>query len=181
MSGRAGFDRNIGRGWERPVDSIELPEALPQLREMLRFVTKNLLQTTFERSSLPQSRVEREKQHQQRNRPGHPHARVPDEMKQPGRAAANSSVPGSTLPCRSSPHECDPVHTSHLQRRRTCDRYGSQHHDDIDRRQQTLNQKEPPLSDSERDRLIYRLRDLEREYGRTESDLRMLDMRSRRL
>ncbi len=47
--------------------------------------------------------------------------------------------------------------------------------------QQTLNQKEPPLSDSERDRLIYRLRDLEREYGRTEFDLRMLDMRSRRL
>ncbi len=47
--------------------------------------------------------------------------------------------------------------------------------------QQILNQKEPPLSDSERDCLIYRLRDLEREYGRTESDLRMLDMRSRRL
>lgn len=52
---------------------------------------------------------------------------------------------------------------------------------DIDRTQQALDQKDPPLKDSERDRLIYRLRDLEREYGRTEADLRSLEMRGRRL
>jgi hypothetical protein len=59
------------------------------------------------------------------------------------------------------------------------DQYLSRLRQDIDQTQHALDQKDPPLKDSERDRLIYRLRDLEREYGRTESDLRMLEMRGR--
>ena len=38
-----------------------------------------------------------------------------------------------------------------------------------------------PMSDYERDQLIYRLRDLEREYGRAESDLRRAERRTREL
>ena len=45
--------------------------------------------------------------------------------------------------------------------------------------QARLRTKQPPLSDYERDQLIYRLRDLEREYGRTESDYRRAERRAR--
>jgi len=47
--------------------------------------------------------------------------------------------------------------------------------------QARLRVKEPPLSDYERDQLIYRLRDLEREYGRAESNLRLVERRARNL
>jgi hypothetical protein len=47
--------------------------------------------------------------------------------------------------------------------------------------QRRLRQKDPPLSDYERDQLIYRLRDLEREYGRSESDYRRAERRRRDL
>jgi len=47
--------------------------------------------------------------------------------------------------------------------------------------QARLRTKEPPLSDYERDQLIYRLRGLEREYGRAESDLRRAERRARDL
>lgn len=50
---------------------------------------------------------------------------------------------------------------------------------EIQRVQTELQRKEPPLSEKERDYLIYRLRDMEREYGRAESDLRNLERRSR--
>ncbi|MFL6547409.1 MAG: DUF2799 domain-containing protein [Povalibacter sp.] len=60
------------------------------------------------------------------------------------------------------------------------DQYLSRLHQDIEQTQHQLDQKDPPLKDSERDRLIYRLRDLEREYGRSESELRQLEMRGRR-
>ena len=60
------------------------------------------------------------------------------------------------------------------------DQYLSRLRQDIDQTQIALDQKDPPLKDSERDRLIYRLRDLERDYGRSESDLRQLEMRGRR-
>lgn len=45
--------------------------------------------------------------------------------------------------------------------------------------QARLRQKQPPLSDYERDQLIYRLRDLERAYGRAESDYRRAERRAR--
>jgi Protein of unknown function (DUF2799) len=60
------------------------------------------------------------------------------------------------------------------------DQYLSRLRQDIDQTQRALDQKDPPLKDSERDRLIYRLRDLERDYGRSESDLRQLEMQGRR-
>lgn len=59
------------------------------------------------------------------------------------------------------------------------DQHLSQLQNEIQQVQKELRRKEPPLSDSDRDRLLYRLRDLEREYGRSESDLRRVEMRSR--
>lgn len=50
---------------------------------------------------------------------------------------------------------------------------------EVQRMQSRLRQKDPPLSDYERDQVIYRLRDLEREYGRTESDYRRAERRAR--
>ncbi len=50
---------------------------------------------------------------------------------------------------------------------------------EVQRVQSRLRQKDPPLSDYERDQLIYRLRDLEREYGRAESDYRRVEQRAR--
>jgi Protein of unknown function (DUF2799) len=50
---------------------------------------------------------------------------------------------------------------------------------EIQRVQAELRREDPPLGDRERDALLYRLRDLEREYGRSESDLRMLEGRAR--
>jgi hypothetical protein len=44
-----------------------------------------------------------------------------------------------------------------------------------------LRRKEPPLSERERDYLIYRLRDLEREFGRYEFQLRNLEREARSL
>ena len=60
------------------------------------------------------------------------------------------------------------------------DQYLSRLRQEIDQTQHALDQKDPPLKDSERDRLIYRLRDLERDYGHSESDLRQLEMQGRR-
>jgi hypothetical protein len=45
--------------------------------------------------------------------------------------------------------------------------------------QAELKRTEPPLTDKERDYMLYRLRDLEREYGRMESDLRAMELRAR--
>jgi hypothetical protein len=45
--------------------------------------------------------------------------------------------------------------------------------------QAELRREEPPLSSKERDYLLYRLRDLEREYGRSEADLRIAESRAR--
>ena len=50
---------------------------------------------------------------------------------------------------------------------------------EIQRVQAELRRDEPPLSDRERDALLYRLRDLEREYGRSESDLRAMESSAR--
>jgi Protein of unknown function (DUF2799) len=50
---------------------------------------------------------------------------------------------------------------------------------EVQRVQAELRREEPPLTDKERDALLYRLRDLEREYGRSESDLRMMESRAR--
>jgi hypothetical protein len=52
-------------------------------------------------------------------------------------------------------------------------------HNEILRVQGELRREEPPLSDRDRDYLLYRLRELEREYGRSESDLRMAESRAR--
>lgn len=64
-------------------------------------------------------------------------------------------------------------------RMREFDQHLSQLQNEIQEVQKELRRKEPPLSDSDRDRLLYRLRDLEREYGRSESDLRRMELRSR--
>lgn len=56
------------------------------------------------------------------------------------------------------------------------DQHLSRLRSDIDHVQANLQQTEPPLKESERDQLLYRLRELEREYGRSESDLRRLEM-----
>jgi hypothetical protein len=45
--------------------------------------------------------------------------------------------------------------------------------------QSRLQQKDPALSDYERNQLIYRLRDVEREYGRAESEYRMVERHAR--
>ena len=45
--------------------------------------------------------------------------------------------------------------------------------------QTQLQQREPALSDYERNQLLYRLRDVEREYGRAESDYRRAERRAR--
>jgi hypothetical protein len=50
---------------------------------------------------------------------------------------------------------------------------------EVQRVQARLRSQDPPLSDYERDQLIYRLRGLEREYGRTESDYRRVQRRAR--
>ena len=50
---------------------------------------------------------------------------------------------------------------------------------EIQRVQSTLQRKDPPLSERDRDYLLYRLRDLEREYGRSEAELRRLEMEGR--
>jgi hypothetical protein len=50
---------------------------------------------------------------------------------------------------------------------------------EVQRVETRLRQKDPPLSDYERDHLIYRLRDLEREYGRAESNYRRAERRAR--
>lgn len=51
--------------------------------------------------------------------------------------------------------------------------------EEIQRVQSELQRKEPPLSDRDRDYLLYRLRDLEREYGRSQSELRQIETRAR--
>lgn len=50
---------------------------------------------------------------------------------------------------------------------------------EVQRVQAELKREDPPLTDKERDYLLYRLRDLEREYGRSESDLRSMENRAR--
>jgi hypothetical protein len=50
---------------------------------------------------------------------------------------------------------------------------------EVQRVQHELKREDPPLSDKERDYLLYRLRDLEREYGRSEADLRAMEGRGR--
>lgn len=45
--------------------------------------------------------------------------------------------------------------------------------------QAELKREEPPLADRDRDYLLHRLRDLEREYGRMEAELRMAETRAR--
>jgi hypothetical protein len=50
---------------------------------------------------------------------------------------------------------------------------------EIQQVQAELRREEPPLSDRERDVLLYRLRDLEREYGRSEAELRGMERNAR--
>jgi hypothetical protein len=50
---------------------------------------------------------------------------------------------------------------------------------EIERVQAELRREKPPLSERDRDYLLYRLRDLEREYGRSEAELRQIEMRAR--
>jgi Protein of unknown function (DUF2799) len=50
---------------------------------------------------------------------------------------------------------------------------------EVQQTQARLRQKDPPLTDYQRDQLIYRLRDLEREYGRAESDYQRAQRRAR--
>lgn len=50
---------------------------------------------------------------------------------------------------------------------------------EIERVQAELRREKPPLSERDRDYLLYRLRDLEREYGRSEAELRQIERRSR--
>jgi hypothetical protein len=50
---------------------------------------------------------------------------------------------------------------------------------EIHKVQAELKREEPPLAERDRDYLLYRLRDLEREYGRMESELRMAESRAR--
>lgn len=50
---------------------------------------------------------------------------------------------------------------------------------EVQRVQTRLQQNNPPPNEYERDQLIYRLRDLEREYGRAESDYRQAERRAR--
>lgn len=52
---------------------------------------------------------------------------------------------------------------------------------DVQNVQARLRVKDPPLSDYQRDQLLYRLRDLEREYGRAESNYRRVERRAREL
>ncbi len=52
---------------------------------------------------------------------------------------------------------------------------------EINKVQSELRREEPPLTDRDRDYLLYRLRDLEREYGRMEAELRMAETRARDL
>lgn len=59
------------------------------------------------------------------------------------------------------------------------DQHMSQLQNEIQQVQKELRQEEPPLKDTDRDRLLYRLRDLEREYGRSEADLHRLETRAR--
>lgn len=49
---------------------------------------------------------------------------------------------------------------------------------EVQRVQAELKREEPPLSDKDRDYLLHRLRELEREYGRSESDLRAMESRA---
>lgn len=64
-------------------------------------------------------------------------------------------------------------------RMRDFDQHLSQLQNEIQQVQKELRQDEPPLKEADRDRLLYRLRDLEREYGRSESELHRLETRSR--
>jgi len=50
---------------------------------------------------------------------------------------------------------------------------------EINKVQTELKREEPPLADRDRDYLLHRLRDLEREYGRMEAELRMAENRPR--
>jgi hypothetical protein len=55
------------------------------------------------------------------------------------------------------------------------DAHMSELRNEIQRVQAALRREEPPLSDRDRDYLLYRLRDLEREYGRSEAELRRME------
>ena len=55
------------------------------------------------------------------------------------------------------------------------DAHMSELRNEIQRVQAELRREEPPLSDRDRDYLLYRLRDLEREYGRSEAELRRME------
>jgi hypothetical protein len=53
-----------------------------------------------------------------------------------------------------------------------------QNQSEVQRVQTELKREEPPLSDKDRDYLLYRLRELEREYGRYQVDLRDMETRA---
>jgi hypothetical protein len=55
------------------------------------------------------------------------------------------------------------------------DAHMSELRNEIQRVQAGLRREEPPLSERDRDYLLYRLRDLEREYGRSEAELRRME------
>lgn len=59
------------------------------------------------------------------------------------------------------------------------DQHLSELHNRIEETQRELRRKDPPLTDYERDQLLYRLRDLEREFGHTESAASRLERRAR--
>lgn len=57
----------------------------------------------------------------------------------------------------------------------------SQLQSEVQRTQAQLRSKDAPLNDYERNQLIYRLRDLEREYGRAEADYRRMERQAQHL